>query len=70
MAKDSKAGGNGDDGPRALRSTMSQVEMKESAQRSPPLPGQNGSPEEFVQRHEGKRTISKMLIANNGIAGT
>lgn len=28
------------------------------------------TPEEFVARYDGKRVINKILIANNGIAGT
>ncbi len=30
---------------------------------------QLATPEEFVRQYDGKRTINKILIANNGIAG-
>jgi hypothetical protein len=31
--------------------------------------GRLATPEEFVREYGGKRTINKILIANNGIAG-
>ena len=75
---------NSSNGPR-LRVTMSLADMsppsgKASSSSSEdlldaPKVQQNArrpslaTPEEFVNHHEGKRPINKVLIANNGIAG-
>jgi hypothetical protein len=68
-ANDAASSGSGAaDAPRQqLRSTMSQVELRRGGSRPSSLG--NGSMEELVQRKNGKRVITKILIANNGIAG-
>ena len=48
---------------------MQQRRTTQSRHPSGTAPSPTTTPEEFSQTHGGKRTITKILVANNGIAG-
>jgi acetyl-CoA carboxylase/biotin carboxylase 1 len=54
-----------------LRVSMSRANMShEQATAATDGRASLATPEEFVRKYGGKRAINKILIANNGIAGT